>query len=599
MKQILISLFCLTFSVSMFAQAGLSQGQAVQKPSATPTSVKKTCPHCGIEMRNITYAWQHESWCPYYKSRSSSGSSSSSSSSSQVAAGVAAAAVGSALGNALSNWLNSEPQGDYKRYTTTVPGHSLDFWYSDERSGGKDVPMYVVLRDSGKGKLGVWQNAWTYTETLKGDKNYGKMTDYPGEWKIKPKYDFINLRFSGINKYLHDDCVAIVGLKSGKDKDSPMKYGLVEANIGWGYGHELIPVKYDGFAATNPEKKGGNLLVIMGNRGKDGKMTWGVWEVGPKKHPNKFDKMEAFSVLPEQFETVSIYNPGYIAAQKNGKFGLYNRKGQNLIPHEYSYLAVSSTGLVRAQKEDGGKFGVLDLQGTNVLPIEFERVILCNGGSVLYGNGGIYGALLPGGERVPSEYTNIRESFWNRKDGGKEITLFVEKDGICFYRSNGSLIPVQTTLDAEKVDSLSFSYWYNEKTAKLKEEFMKRGEFEREADYQVRIADPANLGKFLSSRIPAPVDEYLGIRKHFIVMDSYDTENECFPVHLKDSPWDVVRIPVPIESAPEFKERAYVKLAQLQLELRNDFPAIKSVTIEVKRESWRDKRVYFTVVTGF
>ena len=596
MKNIISFLLGLTVSVSLFAQAGLSQGQAVKQTTPNPTSAKKTCSYCGIEMGNITYAWQHESWCPYYQSRSSAGSSSSSSSSSQVAAGVAAAAVGSALGNALSNWLNSEPKGDYKRYTTTVPGHSLDFWYNDERSGGKDVPMYVVLRDSGKGKLGVWRNAWTYTETMKTDKNYGKMTDYPGVWKIKPKYDFINLRFSGIEKYLHDDCVAIVGLKSGK---GDMKYGLVEANEGWGYGHELIPVKYDGFAATSPEKKGGSLLVILGNRGKDGKMTWGVWKVGSKKNPNQFDHMEAFSILPEQFETVMIHHPGYISAEKNGKFGLYDKEGHILIPHEFASLTVSPTGLVRAQKEEGGKFGVLDLQGKTVVPFEYENVILCNGGTAIYGNGGLYGALLPSGERFPIEYTQIRESFWIKKGGEKVITLFVEKDGICYYRSNGRLIAVRTTLDGEAKDSISFSFWYNEKTAKLKEEFMQKGEFEKEADYQARIADPAKLGSYLSSRIPAPVDEYMKNQKHYIEQDKYDTENECFPVHLKESPWDVIRIPVPIDAAPEFKERAYVKLAQLELELRDDYPAIKSMTIHMKKESWKDKDVYYTVISGF
>ncbi len=597
MRKVLFSLLCLTVSAVLFAQAGMGQGQAVKQTTPNPTSAKKTCSYCGIEMGNITYAWQHETWCPYYKSRSSAGSQSSSSSASQVAAGVAAAAVGSALGNALSDWLNSEPQGgDYKRYSSTVPGHTLGFRY-DERSGGQKVPKYVVLRDSGKDKLGVWENAWTYTETMKSDKNYGKMTDYPGEWKIKPKYDYINLRSSGLG--LTDDCVAIVGLKSGKGENAPMKYGLVEANISWGYGHELIPVKYSGCVATNPEQGGGTLLVIMGNPGKDGKMAWGVWRVGPKKKPNQFDKMEAFSVLPEQFETVTIYNPGYIAASKNGKFGLYDKEGHSLLPHEYASLSVSPTGLVRAQKEEGGKFGVLDQQGKTLVPFEYENVIIGNGGTAIYGNGGLYGALLPSGESFPIEYTQIRESFWIKKGGEKVITLFVEKDGICFYRSNGRLIPVRTTLDGEAKDSLSFSFWYDEKTAKLKEEFMQKGEFEKDADYQARIADPANLGNYLASRIPAPVDEYMGNQKHYIEQDKYDTENECFPVHLKESPWDVIRIPVPIDAAPEFKDRAYVKLAQLELELRDDFPAIKSMTIEIKKESWREKEVYYTVISGF
>lgn len=599
MKRILTFLFCLTVSVSLFAQAGLSQGQALKQTTANPTSAKKTCSYCGIEMGNITYPWQHETWCPYYKSRSAAGSSSSSSSSSvasQAAAGVAAVAVGSALGNALSNWLNSEPKGDYKRYTTNVPGHTLGYKY-DERSGGEKVPDYVVLRDSGKDKLGVWKNAWTYTETMKSDKNYGKMTDYPGQWMIKPKYDFINLRSPGVDSegYAIGGCVAIVGLKSGKGDNAPMKYGLVEANISWGYGHELIPVKYAGCVAANPENAGRTLLVIMGNPGKDGKMIWGVWRVGKKRKPNQFDKMEAFSVLPEQFEAVTIYQPGYIAASKYGKFGLYDKEGHNLLPHEYASLSVSPTGIVRAQKEEGGKFGVLDLQGKTLVPFDYENVILCNGGTAIYGNGGLYGALLPSGDSIPIEYTNIRESFWIKKGGEKVITIFVEKDGISYYRSNGRLIPVRTTLDVEAKEGISFSSWYNKKTAKLKEEFMKKGEFEKEADYQARIADPANLGNFLSSRIPAPVDEYMKQSEHRIVFGTYDTENECFQSYLEESPWDIIRIPVPIDVAPYFKEKRRANITPSELVLLDDYPAIKSMTIAVGGETWRDKDVYYTV----
>lgn len=599
MKRILTFLFCLTVSVSLFAQAGLSQGQALKQTTANPTSAKKTCSYCGIEMGNITYPWQHETWCPYYKSRSAAGSSSSSSSSSvasQAAAGVAAVAVGSALGNALSNWLNSEPKGDYKRYTTNVPGHTLGYKY-DERSGGEKVPDYVVLRDSGKDKLGVWKNAWTYTETMKSDKNYGKMTDYPGQWMIKPKYDFINLRSPGVDSegYAIGGCVAIVGLKSGKGDNAPMKYGLVEANISWGYGHELIPVKYAGCVAANPENVGRTLLMIMGNPGKDGKMIWGVWRVGKKRKPNQFDKMEAFSVLPEQFEAVTIYQPGYIAASKYGKFGLYDKEGHNLLPHEYASLSVSPTGIVRAQKEEGGKFGVLDLQGKTLVPFDYENVILCNGGTAIYGNGGLYGALLPSGESIPIEYTNIRESFWIKKGGEKVITIYVEKDGISYYRSNGRLIPVRTTLDVEAKEGISFSSWYNKKTAKLKEEFMKKGEFEKEADYQARIADPANLGNFLSSRIPAPVDEYMKQSEHRIVFGTYDTENECFQSYLEESPWDIIRIPVPIDVAPYFKEKRRANITPSELVLLDDYPAIKSMTIAVGGETWRDKDVYYTV----
>ena len=83
------------------------------------------------------------------------------------------------------------------------------------------------------------------------------------------------------------------------------------------------------------------------------------------------------------------------------------------------------------------------------------------------------------------------------------------------------------------------------------------------------------------------------------MLDTYDTENECFPVHLQDSPWDVIRIPVPFEAAPEFKERAYIRTSSCILELRNDFPAIKSMSTEIKGINWYDKPEFITVIASF
>ena len=104
-------------TIGAWAQgAGLSQGQAVKQATATPTRASKTCPHCGITKGNITYPWQHESWCPYYQAKNTgtttSGGSRSSSNAGIVASGIASG-VGSALSGALSNWLNSEPKKDY------------------------------------------------------------------------------------------------------------------------------------------------------------------------------------------------------------------------------------------------------------------------------------------------------------------------------------------------------------------------------------------------------------------------------------------------------------------------------------------------------
>lgn len=483
--------------------------------------------------------------------------------------------------------------GNYKRFENNVAGESLDYRPDNKYDGSKKplVARYLVLRNIEKNKKGVWKNAWTF-------KSYnGEKTHYPGEWRIGPKWDWIKLRYSGLDpNRMYDDCVAIVGVKSGKAEDAPLKYGLVEANGGWGYGHELLPAKYDFVYATDPEKGSGPLLVSFGNRSKDGKGTLGVWKVGYKRKPNQFDKMEAFLVLPEQYQYVNLFHPNHIAAKKDGKFGLYDSDGNLLLPHAYSDISVCSYGLVGAQKEEGGLYGVLDLQGNTVLPFEYEKIVFCPGGTVIYGNDGLYGALLPSGEKVPVEFTSIRESFWTRKSGEKVISLILEKDGTSHYLSHGRLIPIMAPMDT-RADSTrtemtekgnNFSAWLEGKLAKLKENFLQRGEFEKEADYAARIADPANLKDYLSTKLPDPVKEYL---KSFPVgntlyFDKYDTENECFPLYSQQSPWDVIRVPVPIEAAQEFKEKSFLGKSPREMEIRNDFPAIKNVSVFMGNEEY-------------
>ena len=110
MKQkLILALFMLSLGIigAQAQGAGLSYGEAVKAPAPTTTKAKKTCPNCGIIKGNITYPWQHESWCPHYRSQGGGSSSSRSSSSSSGAAYTAASAATSVLGSLLSGMISS------------------------------------------------------------------------------------------------------------------------------------------------------------------------------------------------------------------------------------------------------------------------------------------------------------------------------------------------------------------------------------------------------------------------------------------------------------------------------------------------------------
>jgi len=134
MKRFLAFVLLLALPLSALAQAGLSEGQAVVSPSATPSnSTRKHCPHCGITQGNVTYPWQHETWCPYYRSQSSGGGSSSSS----VSSSVTAAAIGT------GTFLKKDKEG---LSVFNLEGERLyndvkDFEFKDQPS------LYIQLED--------------------------------------------------------------------------------------------------------------------------------------------------------------------------------------------------------------------------------------------------------------------------------------------------------------------------------------------------------------------------------------------------------------------------------------------------------------------
>ena len=108
MKRIVIWTLALVMG-TLYAQAqgaGLSQGEAVKQTTSNPSTTRKTCPSCGITKGNVTYAWQHESWCPYYREQGGGGSAHKSSGSSSTAYTAASAAT-SALGSLLSGMISS------------------------------------------------------------------------------------------------------------------------------------------------------------------------------------------------------------------------------------------------------------------------------------------------------------------------------------------------------------------------------------------------------------------------------------------------------------------------------------------------------------
>ena len=120
---------------------------------------------------------------------------------------------------------------------------------------------------------------------------------------------------------------------------------------------------------------------------------------------------------------------------------------------------------------------------------------------------------------------------------------------------------------------------------------MKKGEYEKETDYNARISDNTNLTKYISSKISSPLDEYLKPFAKTLTMGKYDAENEYFPLYFADAPWNVVRLHISNDQAPSLKrwyeDRGGMKYMRehCSIELVNDVPCITSVIVYPKEDN--------------
>ncbi|MBR4269508.1 MAG: WG repeat-containing protein [Prevotella sp.] len=591
MKRIVIWTLALVMG-TLYAQAqgaGLSQGQAVKSTTANPTQAKKTCSECGITMGNVTYSWQHETWCPYYRSKNSGGNSASRASglsTGDAVTAVSAVVVGSAIGNALSNWLTSEPQdkGDYRHYDNKNPGMAMG--ENTDKSTNKKYPEYVVLKYTKSGKLGIWANAWTYLDEDFVNHTIKKRTDYPGKWILKPKFDYL---------YLLSPSVAITGVKSGKD--AQMKYGLLEFKDGWGYnmsGKELLPNEFTNYIIVNQSGKyKEKLIVAFGGPSKGDNTKWGVWKRVKAEKQEKFKYWDARQMIPQEYSGIRAAKDGYFIAWKDGKCGMFDNDANQVLPFDYVNMGMSQNAerwQLWAQKDVGGKYGVIDIKGNTILPFEYDEISLYDGGTVTFSNKpGKYGALLPDGQRIPMEYDKFYELYYSIYKE-KFATVYAEKDEARYYFIDGKAIPTRYMSGTPSADS-TYSSWYAKKTADLKETFMKKGEYEKEADYKARISDNTNLTKYISSKISSPLDDYLKPFAKTLTMGKYNAENEYFPLYFADAPWNVVRLHISNDNAPLLKRwyenRGGMKYMRehCTIELVNDVPCITSVIVYPKEDN--------------
>ncbi len=590
MKKILVSFFALLTTVSVFAQAGLSRGEAVVNPAGNPQQAKKHCPHCGITMGNITYPWQHENWCPYYRSNGSGSSSSSSSSVTATAISTGAAVLGSAISSLITSAMDHS-SGDNNYYRNEAFGGQISFktdWYSD------DDHTCVVLRDPKSGKKGIWHNAYVFNH-----KSDPQPTS--GFWILQPVFDQIYMG-EHMSKAFAITCQTKT--KKGQEKQEWQVYEFGLGSMCY-KGHATI---ISPFTAEDVEfsLKTDKLMLQ-----KDG--LWGLYKVarsGPneiKKRPitlkplaePQFDSIQFYGtqncvwknghagiiddngkeLIPVKYKDVGTVigkNKWAWAVADDGNAGLVNTRGEVILPFEHGSIHVDEYG-VSARRDGEDKYFVLLSDGSKT-PALYDDVTFTKDGYVFEQNG-LYGfanqqgktVLEPAFESIQIvnhdpelvNFTKINDDYVGKK------MFFVKQDGKWGVKrwADGSYIMEPLVLDRSKVlyylgTLKTFDYEMMERDQRALYSSVK-DEFETQAQYEARQADPAANAVyvdkkmegfpllFLRAQIKKAAESGSGMT---IGWHDYDVDRQAFPFSSNLSPIPIYYLPVPIEEGPAFRE---------------------------------------------
>ncbi|MBO4662525.1 MAG: hypothetical protein J5630_07480 [Bacteroidaceae bacterium] len=545
MKRILLSL-ALLVAVTLGAQAqgaGLSQGQAVRQTTANPTRVRKTCSHCGITMGNITYAWQHESWCPYY--RSSGGSSSSRSSSSSYGTYTAASAASYALGSLLSGLISSSWSGPRQTYDPNKEAREREYKENYNRIFEKKKIRRNESRKYWKyGDYEILSNGHVPSEKCDGCRGYSNSKKYSINTlslvNTKTGKEIIPKLTEAIHKQykskkipygtlcLEDDNygVIIYFFDSKQQESSPLLDGMLFVDELTIYNNRIGKKIYDYDYS--------GLCNIVNDS-----LQWLLKIRTPYSHLG-----EDFNYIPN--------STCFIKEGKNYKT-LYAPLKSITLDSLHSVDTDKEFIYVR-QMKDTLNYKIYDMEFTPMFT-EYPQIELKQlsdiGVYFLLGNEQGYGVI--------DKKKNVVIPFIYNSDKAANKAWNIYKN-------------------------LSYTAWYKQEAAKYVD---KKGEFEKTDHFEARMKDAKMQEEYLRDIMADAPERYLEEKvwekgELQLTIGEYDADEECFPISVGIAPWNSIMLPVPISEAKDFKkEFASIKSAaakSAQLGIRNDAPSIEAIT---------------------
>lgn len=559
MKRILISLALLvTTTMGAWAQgAGLSQGQPYVAPPPTPKKTQKTCSECGITMYNITYPWQHRTWCSHYRARNSGSSSSSRSNgySTYTATNAAASALGSLLSGLISNGFSRRSD---RKATKTAAEIEADL---------KRIEEYKKENAQGKMIFEEDRESWTYGDYAVSivDEQACIRNTKTGKW-VLPPYD---------KKVLNRDNTKV-----------PKNAFYIPVKNDYEFNREgRICFLNSKILGTSPEFDG--YLLVRGH---------GTWEKRDgKKTEIKWSWVTSYDALcrivDDSLQFIIKHDPGKSIEKRKNINVVYRGGSLNYLEPIGTSPYLLCPVRVNVHAEDKGE---ADIKYESKYVYDKNGNIVVREIDSLETIGETFYAKFHSGEikLFDANFKEIQRPYTMM--GKTEVegmgTLFVVEDkgawGVV-NKDGDEIIPMaytnseDTWVTLNYLKTISYTIWYKQEAAKYID---KKGEFEKTEHFEARMKDAKMQEEYLRDIMADAPQRYLAEKTKGglkLTIGQYDADNEVFPINMGIAPWNSFLLPVPIAEAEAFKtafdDIKAEALKTAQYGIRYDAPSIEAI----------------------
>jgi hypothetical protein len=228
------------------------------------------------------------------------------------------------------------------------------------------------------------------------------------------------------------------------------------------------------------------------------------------------------TVIPFKYDYARNFSEELAAVELNSKYGFIDKTGREVIPLKYNFAGDLSEGLAAVKLND--KWGYVDKTGATVIPIKYDNAKSFSEGLARVELNGKWGYIdKTGKEVVPVEYSETE------LDVKKRVYLALNR---------------------------KFSVFAKPYVEPKINEWQKKGEFEKTADWQQRVNESTRQQKINEYLKEAEVQFLSRAAKSIshsgLVLKDYDADNESFLA--VDEKFGQLLIAVPHAEAPQFKE---------------------------------------------